>query len=103
HENAVGEVDATAGDGRARVAGANWRSPEHLRAAGRELVEHAVFAPDAVPLRAEPLRPVVRPGHCGKALTEANRERQAKKRIWQGHPTDLRTWWVYGGRGGMPL
>ena len=46
----VGDVDAVAGDGGAGVAGADRRPPADLRPAGREVVEDAVFAPDAVAL-----------------------------------------------------
>src|SRR5262245_34916873 len=90
-ENAVGQIDAAIGNGWTRIAGADRRSPEHFRAAGRELLEHALLAPDAVPLRAEPLRPVVRPDRRYKELNgEADGKHQAARRIRRGHQSDLR-------------
>src|SRR5207248_973342 len=58
---AVHNVDAAALDSRTAVARADWLPPEHARSAAWELVQDAGLAPDAVALRAHPLRPIVRP------------------------------------------
>src|SRR6266478_2261560 len=58
-ELTIHEVDATLSHGRAAVARTDLLSPAHLRPALGELVDDAGFAPDAVSLRTEPLRPIV--------------------------------------------
>src|SRR5262249_1662896 len=60
---AAGDVHAALGDGRPGVPPAQRRAPAGLEAVGGELVHDAGLAPDAVALRAEPLRPVVGTRH----------------------------------------
>ncbi len=61
-EDAIGDVDQSIGHRRASVAAADVLLPEHLGPAGRELVQNALLAPDAVALWPEPLWPIVGPG-----------------------------------------
>src|SRR5205823_10951619 len=55
----IGDEDAAAGDRRPGEAAVDLRAPQHLGAARRELAQQALLAPDVVPVRPHPLRPVV--------------------------------------------
>ena len=57
----VEDIDAPLGHGGAGIAGANFSAPHHRRTAGRKRTDNARLAPNAVPLRPKPLRPIVRP------------------------------------------
>src|SRR5262249_27498691 len=81
-EGPVGDVDLAAGDGGAGVAAAVLDAPAPLGPAGRELLDAPLFAPAAVPLRAEPLRPVV--GACG-----GGQQRQRQNRQHETEGTDV--------------
>ena len=62
----VGDIDTTAGDGRARIAGADGRAPANLGTSFWEVCEDSGLPPDTVALGAKPLRPIIRAGWRGK-------------------------------------
>src|SRR5262245_15532587 len=57
-EHAIHDEHAPVGHCRPRVAGYDGRSPSNNRPAVRKFFDDPGFAPDAVPLWAEPLRPI---------------------------------------------
>src|SRR5262249_5348277 len=89
-QNAVGDVNTVLDDRGAGVAAAERRPPADLGAAGRELVEDARLAPNAVALGPQPLRPIVRPGERGEAEKDSrDEERKAEMCEDQAHAVTL--------------
>src|SRR5262249_5155797 len=72
---AVHDVDTLSGHAGTGETTANLGPPEDGGAAGRELVEDPRLAPDAVALRAEPLRPIV-----GQGARRYDRRKEAKQK-----------------------
>jgi hypothetical protein len=59
----VGDEDLSAGDSGTRVTTGDFRSPKDFGTPVRELIHNPGFAPDVIPFRAHPLRPIVSAGH----------------------------------------
>src|SRR5262245_46474328 len=75
-QDPIGQVDPAVRHRWSGVAAADFRAPAHGRPAFGKFVEEARFAPDAIALRPEPLRPIVgtgrrRRGNDGEAKAEA--------------------------------
>src|SRR5205823_4822886 len=59
----IGDINSTIGHARPRISRGNRRPPQNLGAARWEFVDDSLLPPNSIALRAEPLRPVIRPGN----------------------------------------